>query len=128
MAERLIIDAGGVIGFARGDRVIRAAIERAAADGLRLVVPPAVVTQTVRGGGRDALIHRLLGGCVVPPVDLRVARIAGELLGRTGGTDVADAQIAAEAISGGPAVVLTGGVDDLALLVDGFEGVRLQPI
>jgi hypothetical protein len=87
------------------------------------------VSQTIRGGGRDAPIHQLLANADVPPVDRHIARLAGELLGKTGGSDVADAQLAAEAISGAEAaVVLTGDMGDLGPLVAGHGHVRLQAI
>jgi hypothetical protein len=117
-----------VIAYARGDRRVRALVERAERNGDTLVVPPAVVTQTLRGGARDAPVFRLLGGCVVPPVGLALARLAGELLGTAGTTDIADAQIVAEAISGSEATIVTGDPIDIRTLLAGRPGVHVLAI
>ncbi|MDE3077288.1 MAG: PIN domain-containing protein [Chloroflexota bacterium] len=128
LADRIVLDSGPVIAFSRGDIAVRLALERAAEAGMDIIVVPAVVTQTIRGGGRDAPLHRLLGACLVPPVDLQLARLAGELLGRTGGSDVADAQLAAEAITGQPCAILTGDPKDIGALVGGHPSVRVVAV
>ncbi|MBO0809617.1 MAG: twitching motility protein PilT [Actinobacteria bacterium] len=54
-------------------------------------VPAAVVAQSWRGTGRQALLARLLAGCFVEPLDDGQARSAGALATRAATTDVVDA-------------------------------------
>ncbi len=128
MAGRLILDAGAVIGYQRNDPKVWAYVKRAAERDAAVAVPAVVVAECVRGGARDAPIHRLLAAAHVPFVGKRVAIQAGRLLGetRTGGT--VDALVAAEAIRGGPCVVLTGDPGDLAPLVGDRPYVRVVGI
>lgn len=125
----LVLDSGAVIGFVRGDRDITALIKKASLEGVALVMPPVVVTQTIRGGGRDARIHQLLNqGCIVPVADLRLARRAGELLGVTGAVDAADAQVAAHCLDAAPATLVTSDADDMRLLLTGHPTIRIRAI
>jgi hypothetical protein len=56
------------------------------------------------------------------PTSLDLARLAGDLLGRAGRSDAIDAIVAAEALSGTPAVILTSDPGDLAALVEAGGG------
>ena len=122
---RLILDSGAVIAFARGDARVAAPMRIAADRGDEVVVPAVVVAQTIRGGARDAPVNRLLKAVNVSPVDLHLARSAGELLGKTGLRDALDALVMAEATRGGPAVVLTSDPDDMHALAQYTEFVRV---
>lgn len=122
---RLILDTGAVLGFVRGDARVAAAFRTALDRGDEIVVPPVVVAQSIRGGPRDAPIHRLLHAVQVPFVGLRLARVAGELLGTAGMSDAADALVMAEALRGGPSVVLTSDPNDMARLAEGKRPVRV---
>lgn len=51
MAPRLILDAGAVIGLARGDGRARAHLTRAIRLGAEICMPAVIVAETVRGGG-----------------------------------------------------------------------------
>ena len=125
----LVLDSGAVIAFVNGERDVTALIKRAILEGVALIMPPVVVTQTMRGGGRDARIHQLLNeGCDVPVADLTLARRAGELLGATGGSDAADAQIAAHCLVAAPATLVTGDPDDMRALLAGHTNIRIRPI
>lgn len=128
MARRLILDTGAVIAYTRGDRQIGALLKAANLEGAEMVVSPAVVTQTIRGGGRDTLLHRLFRAVYVPFVGLRLARLAGELLGVSGLSDAADAQVMAEAIRGGPCVLVTSDPNDMTQLAGGRSFVRIMAI
>jgi hypothetical protein len=64
----------------------------------------------------------------VPFIGLRLARRAGELLGVSGTSDAVDALIMAEALRGGPALILTSDPDDMYHLADGHESVRIVPV
>ncbi len=114
----LILDAGAVIGLARGEARVRAMLARALELGVDVRIPTVVLAETLRGGPRDAPIHRVRAAVDVFPQTEAVARIAGALLGRTKGKNTADALVAAEAIASG-ADLLTGDPSDMrALLAD----------
>jgi hypothetical protein len=83
-------DTGALIAADRGERRIWA--RHRALLGLRQVptVPAPVVAQSWRGGGRQALLARLLAGCDVEALDDGQARSVGSLA-RTATTDVVDA-------------------------------------
>lgn len=123
---RLILDSGGVIAITRGDARAAAALRMAVERGEDVIVPPVVVTETLRGGSRDAPVNRLLRVARVPFVGARLGRGAGALLGASGLTDAADAQVMAEALRSGPAVLLTSDPGDMARL--GADGRRVRVV
>jgi predicted nucleic acid-binding protein len=124
----LVLDTGAVIALSRGDRATRALVTAALQDDVTIIVPPIVVSQTLRGGPRDASVHRLLHVIWVPFVGRKLAAAAGVLLGRSGLVDAADAQVMAEAIRSGPSIVLTGDLDDMTRLANGRGMVRVVRI
>ena len=79
------------------------------------------LTETLRGGSRDATVHRVLSRVNVVPVTVQIARRAGELLGTTGRSGhrcAIDAIVAATAIGlERPIVLLTSDLDDVNRLV-----------
>lgn len=125
----VVLDAGAVIALVGGDKQVAALIKNAALSGISVVMPPVVVTQTLRGGGRDTRIHQLLHqGCSVPATDLRVARLAGELLGATGQADAADAQVVAHCLDMVPVTLATSDPHDMRELSAGHPGVRILSV
>lgn len=112
----LILDAGAVIGWARGDARARAMLIRALELGVDVRIPTAVLAETLRGGPRDGPIRRVRAAVDVFPQIESTARLAGELLGRTRGKNTVDALVAAEAIAAG-ADVLTSDLNDLTALL-----------
>jgi len=112
----LVLDSGAVIGWARGDVRPRALLRRALELGVDVRIPVAVIAETLRGDPRDAPIHRVRNAVDVFPTDERTGRLAGSLLGHTGGTNTVDALVAAEAIAHG-GDVLTSDVVDLKVLL-----------
>jgi predicted nucleic acid-binding protein len=118
----LILDSGAVIGWARGDARPRAMLRRALELGVDVRIPVAVLAETLRGGPRDAPIHRVRNAVDVLPTPEATGRLAGALLGRAGRANTVDALVASEAISVG-ADVLTSDPDDLSALVAGHKGV-----
>ena len=93
--RRLILDSGAVISWARGEARPRALLARALELGVDVRIPVAVLAETLRGGPRDAPIHRVRNAVDVFPSDEGVGRLAGNLLGRTCGTNTGDALVAA---------------------------------
>lgn len=116
--RRLILDSGAVIAWARGEARPRAVLARALELGLDVRIPVAVLAEVLRGGFRDAPIHRVRNAVDVFPTEERTGRLAGELLGRTGGSNAVDALVAAEAVTAG-ADVLTADPADLRALLGG---------
>jgi PIN domain len=117
MVQRLILDSGAVIAWQRGRPSVWGRVAQAVRRGTPIVTPAVVLAECVRGGPRDAPIHRLLAIAHVPFIGPRVAIAAGRLLGEAGMNATVDALVAAEAIRGGPCVVLTSDPGDLAALV-----------
>jgi hypothetical protein len=116
--QRLILDSGAVIAWSHGDVCARALLARALELSVDVRIPVAVLAEVLRGGPRDAPIHRVRNAVDAFRTDETVARLAGALLGRTRGANTVDAVVAAEAAIVG-ADVLTTDADDLrALLVD----------
>lgn len=128
MAARLILDSGAVLAVARGNRTVVRLIEAARLEQVDVVVPPVVAAETLRGGGRDTPIYRLLQFSDVPPFGQQLARRAGALLARSGSSNVADAQVVAEALAYGPALILTGDLKDIQRLAQGESTLRVRPI
>lgn len=127
--DRLILDAGALIALARGDVRTRAIILRALDDGMRVEVPTPVLAQVHRGGRDRAKTDRaLLWIEQFTPTSTRIARDAGELLGKAGLTDAVDGIVAAEALDGTPAAILTSDPADLTALVDAGGGLRRVPV
>ncbi len=124
--RRLILDSGAVIAWSRGENRSRALLRRALELGVDVRIPVAVLAETLRGGARDAPIHRVRNAVDVFPLDERIGRLAGSLLGGTGGTNTVDALVAAEAVIS-QADVLTGDPDDLRALLANHPRVKVVP-
>lgn len=107
---------------------MRGLVAVAQKEGAAVIVPPVVVTQTIRGGPADAPINRLLQAVWVPSVGLRLARAAGALLGTARSSDAADAQVMAEAIRSGPSILLTSDPADMAQLAARGPDVRIVAV
>ena len=91
-------------------------------------MPAIAAAQTIRGGPGDAPIYRLLRVVHVSFVGTRLARAAGELLGKTSLTDVADALIMAEALRSRPAVLMTSDPGDMSILAAGQGGITILTV
>ena len=118
----LVLDSEGLSKLAAGDPRARAYLETARARRAKVVVSAATLAEVLRGGARDASVHRVLSRVVVTPVTPELGRAAGELLGATGLSGhrcAIDAMVAATALSlARPVVLLTSDPDDLNRLVD----------
>lgn len=121
-----VLDAGALIGFERNDRDVVAIVRRAVAHGDPLVVPAGVIAQVWRDGRRQVPLARLLSSriCEVAALDDRTARLAGQLCGIGGTSDVVDASVAVVALQRSMAVVTTD-ADDLRRLDPRLELVEV---
>jgi predicted nucleic acid-binding protein len=127
--QRLILDAGAVIGLSRADARARAALAAALEAGAEVSVPAVVVAETVRGGAADAPVNRVLKAVgEIDATDEPVGRTAGRLLGSAGSTATVDAVVVATAVEAGGAVILTGDAGDIRRLAADEPAVIIEPL
>lgn len=116
----LVLDSEGLAKLAAGDLRARAYLDSALARRAQVVTSAISLTEVLRGGTRDATVHRVLSRITVLPVTAQIARRAGELLGAAGlaGHRCAiDAIVAATALGlERPIVLLTSDLDDMKKL------------
>lgn len=111
----LVLDSGALIALERNDRAMWRRLKAAWLADSVPVTHGGVIGQAWRGGGpRQALLSKALAGIDVRPLDDRLGRAAGALLGRAGGSDVIDAALVFLADDGDE--IVTSDVDDLAPL------------
>ena len=115
--QTVVLDAGALIAFEKGDSRMRALIRAALDAGVRIAIPAGPLGQVWRGSARQAPLRALVKGptTVVPVLDQILAEAAGVLCGRSGTSDVIDASIVLVARRE-RAVVVTSDVEDLRRL------------
>jgi predicted nucleic acid-binding protein len=118
----LVLDAEGLVKLADGDLMTRHRYEAARRRQSDVVTAASTLAEVLRGGQRDAGLHRVLNRITVIPVDRQVGRAAGELLGRmglSGHQHALDALLAVVALDQArPVVLLTSDPDDLTRLTE----------
>lgn len=119
--SHLVLDAGALIAFERGDAKVRLYLAAADRMSVDLTTTSPVVSQVWRDGRRQALLARLLRAVRVDAPDEVAARRAGELLAKAGTADVVDALLVGLASDGD--TILTSDPDDIDNLV-AAAGVR----
>jgi predicted nucleic acid-binding protein len=128
----LILDSEGLVKLAAGDQRARAFLEVARERKARVIVSAVTLTEVLRGGPRDAPVHRVLSRITVQPVSPDLGRRAGELLGTTGLSGhrcAIDALVAATALElTRPVVLLTSDPDDMSRLVEEPDRPKSQRI
>jgi predicted nucleic acid-binding protein len=127
---RVILDTGAVIALSRREPRARAFLERARRNRDLVIVPAVVVAETTRGGPRDAAVNQILKAIdEIAPVVEDTARTAGRILAISSLSEATvDALVVAEAVLGGPSVVLTGDFHDLSVLAGDHRHVRIHDI
>lgn len=117
-----MLDAEGIVKFATGDARTLQRLEAAWQRESQVVTAASTLAEVLRGGTRDANLHRVLSRITVVPIDKSLGRNAGELLGRTGmsghrcALDALLAVVALEQVR--PVVLLTSDPDDMARLTE----------
>jgi len=86
-------DTGALVAADRGERRIWARHRALLTARIPPTAPAPVVAQAWRGGGRQALLARLLRGCDIEALDDRLARATGALAAKAGTTDIVDAVV-----------------------------------
>jgi len=124
--QAVVLDAGALIAFERGDARMRALVREALKAGAQLVIPAGALGQVWRGAARQAPLRALVKGprSAVIALDQILAEAAGVLCGHAGTSDVVDASVVLVARRE-RAVVVTSDVDDLRRL---DPGARLERI
>jgi predicted nucleic acid-binding protein len=116
----LILDAEGLVKLALGDHVALSLARDVHDKNGDVVTAATTLTEVLRGQPRDAAMHRVLNKITVIPVDERLGRAAGELLGRaglSGHQHALDALLAVVALNQPrPVVLLTSDPGDLSRL------------
>jgi predicted nucleic acid-binding protein len=127
--QRLILDSGAVIALAGGDSRARAYLARAAELMASVEIPVVVVAETIRGGPRDAPVHRVLNAIGFVPEAREVhGRVAGRLLGAARSASTIDALVVAQAVEGGGAYILTGDRENLERLATPHAEVHIHTL
>ncbi len=129
----LVLDSEGLSKLAAGDARARAHLETALARRARVAVSAITLTEVLRGGPRDAAVHRVLSRITVVPVTPEIARRVGELLGAAGLSGhrcAIDAVVAATTALEleRPVVLLASDPDDLSRLVEEPQRPKAQRI
>jgi predicted nucleic acid-binding protein len=118
----LVLDAEGIVKLAGGDRLTRRHYEAAREREGHVVTAASTIAEVLRGGPRDAKVHRVLSRVTVVPIDKALGRAAGDLIGRTGMSGhrcTIDALLAAVALGlPRPVVLLTSDPEDMARLTE----------
>jgi predicted nucleic acid-binding protein len=118
----LVLDAQGLVRLAAADKMTLSLAQEVAAAGGELVTAASTLTEVLRGGPRDARIHRILRRVTVAEIDKNVGRKAGELLGATGLSGhrcTVAALLAVVALAQRrPVILLTSDPDDMTRLTE----------
>jgi hypothetical protein len=110
----LVLDAGALLGYDRGDRVVQAFLERAARSGSEVLTTTGAVAQVWRNGTRQARLALLLHGVLEVGLGRPNARRVGALLGAARRSDVVDGSVVDAAADGDE--ILTSDPADIAAL------------
>jgi len=130
----MVLDSEGV-SKAATDRAMYVRLKVAYDDGHRVLTSAAVLAEALRGGRRDAQVHRVLSRVVVEPVSEVLGQRAGHLIGAAelSAEQAVDAMVAATAIEQAEqaeaadrvasVLIVTSDLPRLTKLVGGRSGV-----
>jgi predicted nucleic acid-binding protein len=118
----LVLDAEGLVKLATGNALAVSLARDTYQAGAKIVTAASTLAEVLRGGARDAPVHRILSNVTVVPIEQHEGRAAGELLGLTGLSghrSALDALLAVVALAQPrPVVLLTSDTDDLRRLTE----------
>jgi predicted nucleic acid-binding protein len=128
----MVLDSEGLWAVARNDNEdARAALAASAQAGVPVLVPTAVLAETLFGDGRDVRANQVLKKLQVVPLTEAIARSAAQLKRLAGMTGVAatiDAIVVATSAAAGGGIVLTSDVDDIRNIAERIPNVRIRPV
>ena len=118
----LVLDAEGLVKLANGHPLaVSLARDTQLADA-EVVTSASTLAEVLRGGAKDAPVHRVLSRVTVVPIRPEEGRAAGELLGRTGLSGhrcALDALLATVALAQPrPVILLTSDTEDMRRLTE----------
>lgn len=118
----LVLDAEGLVKLASGHPLAMSLARDTYQAEAEIVTAATTLAEVLRGGPRDALVHRILSRVTVSSIGEEQGRAAGELLGRTGLSGhrcALDALLAVVALAQPrPVIVLTSDMDDMRRLTE----------
>jgi hypothetical protein len=117
-------DTGALVAADRGERRMWARHRALLVNREVPTTPAPVVAQAWRGGGRQALLARLLVGCDVEALDEERARSVGALAARAATSDVVDATVVEGALRRHD-MVISSDLEDLRAIASA-AGRRLE--
>lgn len=129
----MVLDSEGLWAVARNDSEdVRAVLAASRVAGVPVLVPAAVLAETLFEDGRDSRANQALKKLLVVPITDPIARSAAELkrlAAMAGVASTIDALVVATSAAAGGGVVLTSDADDIRALADrAGGGVRIRPI
>lgn len=128
----VVLDSEGLWAVARNDSDdARAILAMSRVAGVPVVVPAAVLAETLFGDQRDARANQALKSLSVAPLTDAIARSAAELKRLAGMTGVAatiDAIVVATSAQLGGGVVVTSDLGDLRALAGCATRVQIRPV
>lgn len=120
----LVLAAGAFVALERGSREMARRLKMARLEGDVPISHGGVISQVWRGGaGRQAGLAKALQGVRIAPLDDKLGRRAGVLLGRAGMRDAVDAAVVA--LARDDDAILTSDRDDISALVTAY-GTRVD--
>lgn len=123
----IILDTGALIGYERGNAIVRAYLVTAAADKSNLRTSTAVVAQAWRDGARQAPLVRLLRGVEEISLSSSRARAIGELLRSARMRDVVDATLI-ELANDGDEILTSDPADLIQLANHSGKALKITPV
>ena len=118
----LVLDAEGIVKLASGHPLVVSLAQDTYRAQAEIVTSAPTLAEVLRGGQRDAPVHRVLSRVTVVPVREQQGRAAGELLGRIGLSGhrcALDALLAVIAMDQPrPIVLLTSDIEDMRQLTE----------
>ncbi|MGH3802708.1 MAG: hypothetical protein ACRDTD_21805 [Pseudonocardiaceae bacterium] len=123
----LVLDAGALIGYDRGDRTIRAFLERAVRNGTDVRTTTGAVAQVWREGARQARLVLLLRGVLEVELTTQRARRVGELLAAAALSDVIGGSVI-DSASDGDEVLTSDPADITALAAASGKTLLITPV
>lgn len=128
----VVLDSQGLWAVARNDSDdARAVLAASSQAGVPVLVPAAVLAETLMGDERDARANQVLKKLQVVPLTDSIARSAARLKRLAGMTGVAatiDAIVVATSAAAGGGVILTSDPDDIRVLAGHAGDIRIRPI
>jgi predicted nucleic acid-binding protein len=129
----VVLDSEGLWAIARNDSEdARAVLAASRAAGVPVLVPTAVLAETLAGNSRDARANQALAKIQIVQLDESIARTAARLKRLAGMTGVAatiGAIVTATSAAAGGGVILTSDSEDIRDLADCVgDGIRIRPV